>query len=149
MIPRRRGTTVHAVGRPFGVGERPGGGEPSDRSPSLSPSRAITRSSSCPPPRPSLRHPASPRDPLTLPVSPTCTPQCALRRDASRWQRHRLRESQGMLVPRIRTASPKSISLVEKKGEKGRKEKKKKRLGTYNCRTSAITVSALCPRSCR
>lgn len=68
------------------------------------------------------------------------------------WRRHRLRESQGTLVPRIRTASPKSISLGEKKGERkkkngGRKKERERRLGTYNCRTSAITVSALCPRS--
>lgn len=121
LIPCCRGTTVHAVGRPFGVGERPSSGEPSDRFLSLSSRHTFLLLSSPSPPaslRSLLHHAILSHSQRTR----RYTPRCALRRDASRWRRHRLCESQGMLVPRIRTASPKSISLVEKKGEKEREK---------------------------
>lgn len=115
---------------------------------SLSFSRAVTRSSSCPPPRPSLGRPTSPRDPLTLPASRhvPLNARCAVMHRAGSGiasASHKVCSCREYELP-----LPNQYHSSKKKGEKERKEKKR-RLGTYNCRTSAITVSALCPRSCR
>lgn len=152
MIPRRRGTTVYAVGRPFGVGERSSGGELSDRISSLSlflsghrayllpSSPSPVAPSPCRTTRSSHTLPASRRVPLNA--------RCAVM--------HRAGGGGGGIA----SASHKVCSCREyelplpnqyhSSKKRGKKERgKKRRLGTYNCRTSAITVSALCPRSCR
>lgn len=115
----------------------------------LSPSfsRAIARTFSCPPPRPSLRLPTSPRDPLTLPASRRVplNARCAVMHRAGGGiasASHKVCSCHEYELP-----LPNQYHSSKKRGKKERKEKK--RLGTYNCRTSAITVSALCPRSCR
>lgn len=151
MIPRRRGDDGPRGGAAFRC--RGTTGVAGNR-PIVSPLSLVLSHGPSRVPHPVLpprRLPTSPRAPLTLPASPTCTPQCALRRDASRWRRgiasasHKVCSCREYELP---LPNQYHSSKKKKGGKKERKGGKKNQLGTYNCRTSAITVSALCPRSC-
>lgn len=74
--------------------------------------------------------PASPRSSLT--PRGRCTPRCAVRRDASRCR------------PPVRVTRYARATNTNCLSQINISRGKKTRLGTYNCRTSAITVSSLC-----
>lgn len=78
--------------------------------------------------------PPSPSPPPRPSLTPCgrCTPRCAVRRDASRCR------------PPVRVTRYARATNTNCLSQINISRGKKTRLGTYNCRTSAITVSSLC-----
>lgn len=125
------GTTVHAVGRPFGVGERPSGGEPSDRLSSLSLSHAHSAHRAFPllsspspiPPSPHL----TAAIPLTLPASRRVplNARCAVMHRAAGGgiasASHKVCSCREYELP-----LPNQYHSSKKRGKKERKEREKK-----------------------